>query len=337
MFVDDRGDSCLRNFPVERLTTDPNETPFVASLPETVLAFRRAVGYDLRFVRVRSTNSSDLTNEDSSLELCSESNETLVDPFEQVKRFPVGDASDCGQGELVLRRSADLRPQLDWDSACELVASLANVLSENYVWRAKLTERESELAFCDAELASEKSSAYSRAKTSTRLRGILRTGARALGAFDAASLSLLDSATTSLKTRVVWGLPDDRYLEPPRSLRGARAEVEALTGVAVVLNDEDSIERWKVPEDFPCSICAPVASETAIYGVLWFFSNKRRKIDVRELETLGLISDRVVDELEKESRCSVCARSKTREPKESTDDELKRFVDALVSNRRGLF
>jgi len=336
MFVDDRGDSCLQKFPVERLTSESNEVPYIASVPETVLAFRRAVGYDLRFARSHSSNSEDSTNKDVeelSRNACVKSGETLIGPFEQVGRFSVVDDSNRKLGELVLRRSPDLRPQLDWNSACELVESLANVLSENYAWRAKLAERESELALCSAELDTERPRVYSRAKTSTRLRDILRVGARALGAFDAASLRLLDSATTSLKTRVVWGLPDDRYLEPPRPLRGARAEIEALTGNAVVLNDDDSVERWKAPEDFPCSVCVPVVSETTILGVLWFFSNVRRRIGVRELETLGLISGRVVDELERETLCSVCSRSKKRETDESSD-ELERFVDALVAKRR---
>ncbi len=351
MFVDDSGDFCLRKFPVERSTIDPNETPFVASLPETIRAFRRAAGYDLRFARVGSAffsnstnnstnNSTSFSTNDENEDARFETRETTsepfeqVDPFEQVARFPVGNGAGVERGELVLRRGADLRPQLDWSSACELVASLANVLSENYSWRAKLEERESELALCAVELDTEKASVYSRAKTSTRLRDILRSGARALGAYDAASLALLDSATTSLKTRVVWGLPDDRYLEPPRPLRGARAEVEALMGNAVVLNDVVG-EHWKAPEDFPCSVCAPVVSESTILGVLWFFSNERREVGIRELETLGLISGRVVAELERESLCSVCARSKERKTETETEtDDLDRFVDLLVAKRR---
>jgi len=336
MFIEDRGDSCLQKFPVERLAPEPNEVPYIASVPETVLAFRRAVGYDLRFERFHSSTPDVLKNksvEESRQNACFKSDETLIGPFDKVERFAVVDDSKKKLGELVLRRSPELRPQLDWNSACELVESLSSVLSENYSWRAKLAERESELALCAAELDAEKAPVYTRAKTSTRLRDILRVGARALGAFDAASLCVLDSATTSLKTRVVWGLPDDRYLEPPRPLRGARAEIEALTGNAVVLNDDDSVERWKAPEDFPCSVCVPVVSETTILGVLWFFSNIKRRIGVRELETLGLISGRVVDALERESLCSVCSRSKKRETEESAD-ELERFVDALVAKRR---
>ncbi len=332
MFVDDSGDSRLRKIPVERSTIDSNETPFVASLPETIRAFRRAVGYDLRFARVGSSAFSDSTNEENEAAR-SRSSATTIDPFEQVERFPVGNVAGFEGRELVLRRGANLRPQLDWSSACELVASLANVLSENYSWRAKLAEREGELALCAVELDTEEAPVYSRAKTSTRLRDILRTGARALGTYDAASLGLLDSATTSLKTRVVWGLPDDRYLEPPRPLRGARAEVEVLMGNVVVLNDDAVVERWKAPEDFPCSVCAPVVSESTILGVLWFFSNERQDVGVRELETLGLISGRVVAELERESLCSVCSRNKKREAK-NENDELDRFVDLLVAKRR---
>ena len=48
-------------------------------------------------------------------------------------------------------------------------------------------------------------------------------------------------------------------------------------------------------------MCVPVASETTILGVVWFFANRKRRVGVRELETFNLIVGRLVGELEQES------------------------------------
>ena len=69
----------------------------------------------------------------------------------------------------------------------------------------------------------------------------------------------------------------------------------------VVVNDAYLAEAWNTPEDFECSVCVPVASETTILGVVWFFANRKRRVGVRELETFNLIVGRLVGELEQES------------------------------------
>ena len=188
--------------------------------------------------------------------------------------------------------------------------------------------REGELAALAIDVPQKK---MSRAQISTKLRDVLRSGARALGDFAAAALYTLDDDTTTLKTRAVWGLPDDRYLDPPRPLRGARAEVEALLGSAVTLNDDYLAEEWKAPESFPCSVCVPVASDTTILGVAWFFSDRRRELGTRELETLDLVVCRLVDELEKESKTLVPTprRNLARVKNEKEKQELHDWVDTI--------
>ena len=282
-------DRSFRDFPVKKKWCDPNDVPFVGSLPETLRVFRKVAGYDLRFFRAGSSENN--APGDETLENATEA-------AEKVARVPVGDPNVKIFGALVLRSVQDLEPLVPWTNAVALTEALATTLGENYRWRAELVEREAELAVAatpNAEPTDES------AGLAARLRDVLKTGAKALGGFDAAALYLLDDETTRLKIRALWGLPTDRFLDPPRPLRGARADVEALLGSAVVLNEAYLAEAWKAPEDFDCSLCVPVASETTILGTIWFFSNQKREIETRELETLELVAGRIVAELEKEN------------------------------------
>lgn len=283
-------DRSFRDFPVKKKWCDPNDVPFVGSLPETLRVFRKVAGYDLRFFRAGSSENNDFGGDGETLENAPETSEKVL-------RVPVGDPNVKIFGALVLRSAPDLEPRVAWSNAVALTEALATTLGENYRWRTELVAREAELAVVatpNAETTDESAGPVS------RLRDVLKTGAKALGGFDAAALYLLDDETTSLKIRALWGLPTDRFLDPPRPLRGARADVEALLGSAVVLNEAYLAEAWKAPEDFDCSLCVPVASETTILGTLWFFSDRKRDIETRELETLELIAGRIVAELEKE-------------------------------------
>ncbi|MBR4834662.1 MAG: GAF domain-containing protein [Thermoguttaceae bacterium] len=283
-------DRSFRDFPVKKKLCDPNDVPFVGSLPETLRVFRKATGCELRFFRAGSAENAVAQNDDPLAETSKS--------VERIERIPVGDPTVKIFGALALRETPDATPLVPWSAAVAWAETLATTLGENYRWRTELAEREAELGVA---ATSNAEAVDSSARLSTRLRDVLKTGAKALGGFDAAALYLLDDETTRLKIRALWGLPTDRFLDPPRPLRGARADVEALLGSAVVLNEAYLAEAWKAPEDFECSLCVPVASETTILGTIWFFSNQKREIETRELETLELIAGRVVAELEKES------------------------------------
>ncbi|MBQ2850525.1 MAG: GAF domain-containing protein [Thermoguttaceae bacterium] len=281
-------DRSFRDFPVKKKWCDPNDVPFVGSLPEALRVFQKVAGYDLRFFRAGSSEND--ASDGETLENAPESSEKIV-------RIPVGDPNVKIFGALVLRSAPNVEPLVPWSNAVALAETLATTLGENYRWRAEIVAREAELAV--AATPNVESTDES-ADLAARLRDVLKTGAKALGGFDAAALYLLDDETTRHKIRALWGLPTDRFLDPPRPLRGARADVEALLGSAVVLNEVYLAEAWKAPEDFDCSLCVPVASETTILGTLWFFSNQKREIETRELETLELVAGRIVAELEKE-------------------------------------
>ncbi len=323
MYSNPVGDENMFNFPLVKSAFDPNEIPFLGSVPETLREFREALGYEFRFVRAGSSELS-----------------TLLDDRDSTNRaaFPIVAGGSKACGFLVLERVPDALPQLDWDAACRLASSFASNLAENYRWRFEVETCEGELAVAAIKRINPRS--CSRSSFSIRLRDVLRVGASALGDFDAAALYLLDDATTNLSPRALWGLPDERFLDAPRPLRTARAEVEALLGNAVVVNEDCLAEAWNVPEDFTCSVCVPVMSDTTILGVAWFFANKRRSIGLRELETLNLISGRIVDVLEKEALVQRGPRLVRDEepgddvPTENTDEKLNELIDSILSNAK---
>lgn len=287
MYSDNQGDDCLHDFPIEKPLFDAADAPYIASLPDILHAFRKHLGYDVQFVR-------GYRDVDAELNM----------GFERGRGgdravFPVGIPGVKVYGSLVMERANDAVPAIGWDAAKELVESLANILAENYQWRRKLESCEEELAALDVSFADR--GTVERETCSRKLRDTLFTGAAALGGFDAAALYLLNATTTHLVLRALWGLPQERFLDPPRPLEGSRAELEALLGSAVVINDEYLAEAWNAPEDFPCAVCIPVVAESNVLGVVWYYANKPRKIGKREMETLNLISSRLVDELEKET------------------------------------
>src|SRR5690606_24574844 len=124
--------------------------------------------------------------------------------------------------------------------------------------RQAVWEREAEIATgVPLVLRDDDSRAPSLAQ---RLESVLKGGAEAIGC-QAAALYLLDAATTELKLRSSFGLPRRRLLDPARPLRPALADLEALLGHAVVMNEPALFDYWKVPEQgFRSAVCVPVSS-----------------------------------------------------------------------------
>ena len=83
-----------------------------------------------------------------------------------------------------------------------------------------------------------------------RLEAVLRGGTEAVDC-QAAALYLLDDATSQLKMRSCWGLPLDRLAAPARPLKGAVADLEALLGHAVVIEDTDVLRALECARGFP--------------------------------------------------------------------------------------
>lgn len=132
-----------------------------------------------------------------------------------------------------------------------------------------------------------------------RLEAILRGGTMAVDG-TAAALYMLDEATTQLKLRSHWGLAEETFLDPPRPLRGARGDLEALAGHAVVIESKDDLNHWGIPEPFSAAVCIPVSTMTMPLGTLWVFSEQARDFSDKQTNLIEIIAGRIAVELERE-------------------------------------
>jgi sigma-B regulation protein RsbU (phosphoserine phosphatase) len=132
-----------------------------------------------------------------------------------------------------------------------------------------------------------------------RLQAVLRAGAESVGCRTSA-LYLLDEATTSLKMRSCWGMPRERLLAPPRPLQGSLADLEAMLGHAVVLNNEALYRQWNAPEQYATAVCVPVSSPSTIFGTLWVFADQHRDFSEQQTNMLELVAGRIAADLERE-------------------------------------
>lgn len=177
-----------------------------------------------------------------------------------------------------------------------LAAAIAELWQEMAGTRRALRDREAELAAAGVAFVSHASEPE---RLAERLEAALRFAAENVGC-QAAALYLLDPATTELKLRSSWGLPEGRFTERARPLRGAAADLEALIGHAVVLSDDQLWDLWKAPEQFAAGVCVPISTPTMPLGTLWFFSRHARDFGERETGLLEIVAGRVASDLERE-------------------------------------
>jgi serine phosphatase RsbU (regulator of sigma subunit) len=269
-------DSLPSNVPTEEATTAPFE--------QLARAFAQTSGWQL------SLGSS-----------VSEAGEVWSAPIE----------SNHGEVKSQLSLIATDQPpstRLPLEQARPLALAIANLLSEQARLRRALLEREAELA-AGVPIAARPDDEQHLA---LRLAAILKGGADAVGC-QAAGLYLLDETTTTLKLRAVHNLPVEKLLEPARPLRGAMADLEALVGHAVVLEDTSILSHWKCPEDFPSAVCVPISGSSAPLGTLWLFADKNRDFTSEQTNLVEIIAGRIAADLEREMLLAEGTRSKGRE------------------------
>ena len=245
----------------------------VGCLPELFRAFQAATGWTLQYVPGSKTNP----------------------PAGPTWSAPVAAGPAFAPGCLSLEPPKEEASAADRDTARRLAGSIAELLSELLQTRCVLWQREAELAAGVPLVLRREDQKH----LAARLEAVLRAGAEAVGG-DAIALYLLDEATTELKLRCSWGLPFDRLVAPARPLQGAVADLEALLGHAVVLNDERMIRMWNMPEDFPAAVCVPVSTPTTLLGTLWVFCNEKRDFNDRETNMVEVVAGRLASDLERE-------------------------------------
>ena len=166
----------------------------------------------------------------------------------------------------------------------------------------KLKQCEEAVARQEAELAaglsvtlpeqSTEESLYSAMEEALE-RAVLASGS------DAAAVYLLDDTTSTLKMRSCYGLPKNNLAKPPRSLRGALADLEALLGNAVLLENVAIAPDWNCPEAYAAALCVPIGSSTMPQGTLWLWSDHIRDFCTADIEAAKGAADKILSDIER--------------------------------------
>ncbi len=228
---------------------------------------------------------------------------------------PVEGATPDSSGRLSLvasppatdaQQRAAVASNIGLEAARPLALAIAHLLGEANRTRYALWQREAELA-AGVPVAMRPNE---RQHLAERLQCVLQGGAEAIHC-EAAALYLLDETTSSLKLRALWGLPQAKLLEPARPLRGAVADLEALVGHAVVLEDTSLLPHWRCPEeDFAAAVCVPVSTSSSPLGTLWLFSRTEREFSASQTNLAEIIAGRLAADLEREMLLTAGASAK---------------------------
>lgn len=198
-------------------------------------------------------------------------------------------------GQLRLKQIAN-PPRCSADEIYDLGTALAQLVDQWQATSSLLKRNEAELAASVPVVVSVDDSRHLATRLETVLQGLV-SGLTA----SAASVYLLNEATSELKLRAQWGLPEFRWTDPPRPLRGAVADLEALTGHAVVIEDTRLLPHWHIPEDYLSAVCVPVSTPTVPLGTLWLFDAQPRDFSSQETNLIEIVAGRIATELERES------------------------------------
>jgi sigma-B regulation protein RsbU (phosphoserine phosphatase) len=240
------------------------------------------------------------------------------------------EGGDQSAGRLVLaapRRSTTAGSAVasaELDDVRPLAKAIGGLLGEINALRDAVWRREAELA-AGVPVASRSADELHLAE---RLEAVLKSGVEAIGC-QAAGLYLLDETTTELKLRAAFGLAQDRLLAPARPLRGSVADLEALVGHAVVLEDTSLLPHWRCPEDFPAAVCVPVSSPSIPLGTLWVFSDAQRDFTPEQTNLIEIVAGRLAADLEREMLIAAGSQAKHRE--KQFDDAARWLSDRLPS------
>lgn len=181
------------------------------------------------------------------------------------------------------------------DAAWTLLQSLNDLV-------ARLKECEEAIARQEAELAAGMSVTLNEPAPEDSLyhsmeealeRAVIASGS------DAAAVYLLDDATSTLKMRSCVGLPKTNLAKPPRSLRGALADLEALLGNAVLLENVAIAPDWNCPEPFAAALCVPIGSSSMPQGTLWLWSDHIRDFCTADIEAAKSAADKILADIER--------------------------------------
>jgi serine phosphatase RsbU (regulator of sigma subunit) len=271
----------------------------IGSLPDLGRAVHRATGWRLSYRPGSLSQASRQASRESGESSVDSAANDASRAIEISLSAPAAPGVGVPPGRLVFEPEdgdgGSIAHPLDPRTMHSVGSALVGVLDELLQTRRALWQREAELAAGVPVVPHPDESGH----LAQRLEAVLRGGAEAVGC-QAAAIYLLDDATTQLKLRSCWGLPFDRLTAPARRLQGATADLEAMLGHAVVLDDALVMRHWNPPEDFPSAVCIPIASPTTILGTMWVFSDERRDFTEQQTNILEVVAGRVAADLERE-------------------------------------
>jgi hypothetical protein len=254
----------LRSFPFPK-PLDYEDVPVFGTLPELLRSLQRTLGLDVRFIRTGGTL-----------------------PLDMIQGLTVPVEGGKSPGQLVLM-PAGSQPRLTESERSDLLKSIAALLGEMYRWQQSVRLQEEKILPFPA--------AGRERLTESSLFDTLKQSAKLLGCC-AAALYRLDAADKTVKACSVWGLPEERLLDTPRPLHDSLADVEAVLGQTIVLNEDYLFEVWQPPENFPMALCVPIISPSAVLGTLWLYSEVRRDLTDNDFELLEYIAGRITAQWE---------------------------------------
>jgi phosphoserine phosphatase RsbU/P len=187
------------------------------------------------------------------------------------------------------------RATIEFEAARGMASAIADMVNELMQTRHALWQREADLAAGVPLLPHREDGDH----LAARLQSAVKAAAGSVEG-QAAALYLLDDSTTELKLRSCWGLPFDRLTAPARRLKGSLADLEALLGHAVVLENTSLMPGWNAPEDFAAAVCVPVSSSTTILGTLWVFCDETRDFTDAQTGLVEIVAGKIASDLERD-------------------------------------
>ncbi len=206
------------------------------------------------------------------------------------------DATDATGRMVVDDLSVEIGPQkkaLDRKMCQKLADAIGDTLNQLAQTRSDLRQAQLELATSTAaSIPAEES-----ARVENLLRSLVTAALEQFG-FQSASLWIIDDNTLTLQQRMAAGkhFPS---LVGQRDLDSARADVRAMTGNVIVMDDRASVAQWQAPVRCGSAICLPVSSLSNLYGTLWLVRDDSGAVSDREICLLEIIAGRIACEIER--------------------------------------
>lgn len=205
----------------------------------------------------------------------------------------------AAEGELVVDdlspHTGPNRKALDRPACQKLATGINGLMKELTQTRHALRQAHLELATCaPASIPADES------KQLEHLLVTLLETASNLGGYQSASLWLVDDDSLTLKQRLGVG-PHFEAMEGERHLGDARADVRAMTGNLIVVNNRNEAAKWHTPVLCQAAVCLPVSSLSNLYGTLWLVGDAATELSDRDACVLEIIAGRIACELERAS------------------------------------